>query len=126
MTCVARRRWLAVGLWAAAQLTLTSLPARNLPAGIGHPWDWLAHAAMYAVLGVLVARAAALDGGSGRRLVLVFVLVALAGALDELHQILIPGRDPSFADWACDVVGAGAGLTTGRRMMASAVARWLR
>jgi len=121
-----RRAWLLVGLWAAMQLTLTSLPARSLSLGVHHPWDWLAHAGMYGTLGVLVARAGVLAGWPGRRLVLSVVVVACAGGLDELHQVFVPGRDASLADWASDTVGFVAGVTTGSRMMHSAAARWLR
>ncbi len=106
----ARRAWWMVGGWLVVQLSATSVPGRALPPGIGHPADYAGHLVMYGVLGLLVARAASLSGfPSGRLLVLLAVLGAYAAA-DELHQLLIPGRSASVADWLSDTLGAGAGL----------------
>lgn len=107
-----RRAWWYVGGWLVIQLTATSLPGRALPGNLGHPVDYVGHFGMYTVLGLLVARAAVLSGfASSRALVLWSVLVAVA-ALDEFHQLVIPDRSASIADWLCDSAGAGAGLWT--------------
>jgi len=40
-----------------------------------------------------------------------FILVGAAyGALDEWHQSLVPGRDPSVGDWVADAVGVVLGF----------------
>lgn len=89
---------------------MTSLPGSALPslspfAGA----DKVVHASMYAVLGALIARAIAQEGG--RVFVLPLVVIALLGAGDEWHQMFIPGRSADVRDWLADVAGAIAGLT---------------
>jgi VanZ family protein len=64
------------------------------------PWDKLVHFLYYGTM------AALLSHGVGRRwLWLPLVLVPLAGALDEWHQVYVPGRDASFFDWMADGLG---------------------
>jgi hypothetical protein len=36
---------------------------------------------------------------------IIFVIMAMIGAADELHQLHIPGRTASFADFAADLCG---------------------
>jgi VanZ family protein len=121
-----RRAWWDVPVWVVAQLVITSVPGSAIPVDVHHPFDWVIHTGMYGMLGLLIARAAVLSGWPPRRLVWVFALISLGAALDEVHQLFIPGRDGSPADWAFDTLGVAAGLYSGRRLMASAVARWLR
>ena len=120
------RGWVAVALWLALQVTLTSLPGKAIPIGLPHPLDWAGHFCLYCGLGALVARAAALGGWSLRRLVWMGVALSAWAALDELHQLFIPGRDAEVGDWAADTLGASLGLFLGIRVMTSKVARWLR
>jgi VanZ family protein len=119
------RQWVAVLLWAAIQLTLTSLPAKAVPLEVPHPVDWLGHLCMYGGLGFLIARAARLQGWPLRWLVWIGVAIALAAALDELHQLLVPGRDAEVTDWLADTAGSSAGLLVGARLMASRFSTWL-
>jgi VanZ family protein len=128
MTVDAKRRaWVAVGVWVAIQLVITSLPGKDVPITAGHPWDWFIHAGMYGMLGILFVRAAAASGWHGRRLVWLLLGVSAYAALDEVHQLFIPGRDGSAPDWAFDTLGLAAGILFGRWMMSSAaVAKWLR
>jgi VanZ family protein len=120
------RPWAAVAVWVAIQLTLTTLPAKDIPVDLPHPVDWLGHLLMYGGLGFLIARAARLRGWSARSLVWIGVALSLLAALDELHQLFIPGRDAEVSDWLADTVGATAGLAVGSRLMASRFAAWLR
>lgn len=120
------RGWIAVALWLAVQVTLTSLPGKTIPVATPHPWDWAGHLCLYGVLGTLVARAAALRGWRLQRLVWLGVLLSAWAALDELHQLFIPGRDAELGDWLCDTLGASLGIYVGTRLMTSRVARWLR
>jgi VanZ family protein len=128
LTPAARRGWLAVGGGVAIQVLVTSLPGRDVPISVGHPWDWLIHATMYGGLAFLVVRAATLSEWQGARRRLPWLGVALSayGALDEVHQLFIAGRDGSPSDWAFDTAGAAAGLLIGSWLMASKVAKWLR
>jgi len=120
------RQWVAVAVWVAIQLTLTSLPGTVVPVDLPHPVDWLGHLCMYGALGFLIARAARLHGWSPRSLVWIGVVLSLLAALDELHQLLIPGRGAAVSDWLADTIGATAGLVVGTRLMASRLATWLR
>ena len=53
--------------------------------------------------------AALLSHGVGRRwLWLPLALVPLIGALDEWHQLYVPGRDASVYDWIADALGTFA------------------
>jgi VanZ family protein len=126
MMPTARRAWLAVGGGVAIQLLITSLPGRDVPISVGHPWDWFIHAGMYGGLGFLVVRAATLSGWARLRLTWLGVVLCAYGALDEVHQIFIAGRDGSPSDWAFDTIGVAAGLLIGSWLMASKVAKWLR
>lgn len=112
--------WVAVALWVAVQLTLTSLPSDSLPA-IASPIYSSGHLVMYGVLGFLVARAMLRAGHPRSRLLGVWVALALFGVLDEWHQQFIPGRYPSVTDMAFDAIGAAAGLWLGAYHMRT---RW--
>lgn len=126
MTQTARRAWWAVGVWAAAQLVVTSVPGSAVPVDVGHPLDWFVHAGLYGMLGVLVARGAGVAGWPARRLAWALVVMVAAAALDEVHQLFIPGRDAAADDWAFDALGVVAGLLLGSVLMRSKAARWLR
>lgn len=121
-----RRAWVDVGLWVLVQLTVTSVPGSAVPVDVHHPFDWLVHAGLYGMLGLLLVRAVAAGGWPGRRLVLLLALVSVAAALDEVHQLFIPGRNGSAMDWVFDTTGVGAGLLLGSLLMRSKLAAWLR
>jgi VanZ family protein len=98
------RLWLPVVLWAALIFAFSSVP--DLGTGLGG-WDLvlrkIAHAAEYAVLGALLARALGRPGVA----VLAGVLYAVS---DEAHQAFVPGRLGSPLDVAIDAVGVVAGV----------------
>lgn len=118
--------WAAVVVWIAIQLTLTSLPGAAIPVSINHPVDWIGHCGLYGGLGFLITRVASLHGWPRRNLIIAAVLISLGAALDELHQLFIPGRDAEVLDWLSDTIGAIAGLTVGYQLMKSRFAKWLR
>lgn len=121
----ARRQWIEAGLWLGFQLLLTSVPGSSLPSEATPP-DVVAHAGVYGVLSVLLVRAGLAAGWPRRRLVLAFAGVAVLGAVDELHQRFIPGRDAAVADWFADITGAALGFALGFWLMRTRFARWLR
>jgi len=98
------RHWLPVLAWAALIFALSSVP--DLGTGLGG-WDLalrkLAHAAEYAVLGVLLMRATGRGG-------LAFALGALYAVSDEVHQTFVPGRLGAPLDVAIDVLGVACGV----------------
>jgi len=118
--------WAAVAVWIAIQLTLTSLPGAAIPVSLNHPLDWIGHFGLYAGLGGLIARVASLRGWPRRNLLIAAAFITLGAALDELHQLFIPGRDAEVLDWLGDTLGAIAGLTVGYQLMKSRLAKWLR
>ncbi len=114
LTTSTRRAWRAVIAWLAFQLTLTSLPGGLLPSfGGTFRIDWLAHWCMYFGLAFLVVRVFRLAGWKLRLLLVAWVAISALGALDELHQLFIPGRDCEFGDWVMDTLGSGCGLLVG-------------
>ena len=75
----------------------------------GYP-DWLLHGGAFGALAFCVLWGAT-RGFQGLRIPLkqcvAAVLVAsLYGAIDELHQSFIPGRDAAVGDWVADSLGA--------------------
>lgn len=86
--------------------------------------DKLIHALAYAGLAYLLAAVASLFGRfSWRGYLLVLLLIAGYGVVDEAVQTLIPGRTADALDWLADMVGCLLGLSlhaacfslTGRR-----------
>ena len=130
-----RRRWVWVLAWLVFQLLLTSLPGRMLPdLDSSLPIDKVAHVGMYGMLGLLLVRATLTDtaqsagplGPLGRLLLLAAAISSL-GAVDELHQLFIPGRAAEVGDWLADTIGGVCGLATGFLLMKTRWAvRWLR
>ena len=104
---MSRRLWLPPLLWAAIILLLTSIPVPErvyVPGG-----DKTAHILMYGVLGFLSARAALRSSWSAPGLVVLLLGIVTFAAMDEAHQMLIPGRFADRMDWYADIVGATVG-----------------
>ena len=102
--------------WISSQPNLT-----RLPGGVS---DKVAHFAAFFVLGALVLRATAGGRWSGvtlRAALVAFVIAAGYGALDELHQMLTPGRFPGVDDWVADALGTLTALVAG--LIAAALVR---
>ena len=105
-------RILPAVLWAAFIFSISSFPVSDrLPPLFPHA-DKVAHLVLYAVLGWLILRA-------GRRewiappwpvwFLVAWIIGSAYGATDEWHQILVPQRDCSLADWIVDALGAALG-----------------
>ncbi|MDT8435529.1 MAG: VanZ family protein [Gemmatimonadota bacterium] len=113
----------SVVAWAVLILALTSVPGGAVPGPAVPGLDKIVHGLLYFVLGLLVGRPAAGPRPADREGPgsaappsgwLLVATLAIFAASDELHQRWIPGRDPSLADWAADVIGATAGLLAAR------------
>ena len=72
---------------------------------VGSPWDKAIHIGVFAVL--VIGLRAALPNLSTP---LIAGLALSIGLADELHQYLVPGRQPGFDDWLADCVGTLGGL----------------
>jgi len=104
------RAWGPVAVWAALLFLLSAVPDTGpIPLEDWLPVnDTVAHFALYAVLGGLLAR-----GGMRSGVTLPHLALILAGLLygvsDEWHQSFVPGRDASMGDWLADAAGVGFG-----------------
>ena len=113
--------WAPPIIWMAAIFALSSLSAatietartaeaaRSVPSLVN---QFTVHLAEFGVLAVLVYRVA----GRRRRatdpylVLFVLALTTLYGATDEVHQSVVPGRDPSWLDLGYDALGAACGV----------------
>jgi VanZ family protein len=71
---------------------------------ISHPWDKLVHASAFALLACTIGLASNLRGR--QKLVAAFFGAVLVGALDEWHQMYLPGREAGWPDFIADVIGS--------------------
>jgi VanZ family protein len=100
---------LLAGYWIVL-FTATHLP-RDFPALPSDRFDKVVHAAAYAILAWLVAKAWEKSAGrlTGRHLRFAWFALVVYAAFDELTQLLV-GRYASFGDWLADCVGAALGF----------------
>jgi len=70
--------------------------------------DKVLHAAVYAVLGLLLlaAQPRQAQGYSWRQVGISVLIASLYGLSDEIHQYFIPGRSSEVLDWVADTAGA--------------------
>jgi len=68
-------------------------------------WDKAVHATVFGGIAFLLW-----VGSAGRGAFLIWSAVVLVGALDETHQMFVPGRDPDLHDLYADGMGAAAVL----------------
>lgn len=95
----------------AAGAGLFVLGARPMAVGLFNPpWDKLAHVATFTLIACAAGIASGRRGWFRAACCVAGALVI--GAVDELHQMYLPGRSASWADLLADAIGgiAGAGL----------------
>jgi hypothetical protein len=115
---VQRHRLIIRGLamLAALGIVLGLLIGGAQPVAVGlfaAPWDKLAHASLFGGF------AAILHLGLGLRPHWALLGATLLGAVDEIHQIWLPGRSAGLDDLAADVLGAALvlALVRGGRLL---------
>jgi hypothetical protein len=92
-------QFLCLLLASAVIFQLFYLGSQPFAAGlIPPPWDKLAHLVVYSAITALLW-----IGTGGSTPVLVIMAVIAVGALDELHQANLPGRDAALGDFLVDV-----------------------
>lgn len=97
--------------WTGVILLATSVPLPFQGPDTGLPLDKVAHLVLYGVLGWLAARSLRREGRlRPPAAFLCWFAVLLFAALDEYHQLWIPGREAAVDDWIVDVLAAGAGI----------------
>lgn len=94
----------------------TSLPTDYIPSvGVG---DKFSHFFAYMVLSVLLYFAFSLQTRSEilkkYPAIMTILVGSVYGIVDELHQMLIPGRSAEFLDWIADFVGTIVGVLLAR------------
>lgn len=105
-------RWVPPMLVALLIFLASSLPQGSVPSGLLVIPDKLAHMIEYFVLAAVLVPA--LESSwrvphAGAAFAGALVVSALFGLSDEIHQMYVPGRDPSMYDLLADVCGAAAG-----------------
>jgi VanZ family protein len=97
-------------LWALLIYISSSIPSERLPAIRIVSADKVVHFLVFFVLAWLVDRSLrnmpAVPWAARHHLVLTIGLTTVYGALDEVHQMFVPGRNPSLLDLAADLAGA--------------------
>ena len=92
--------------------TATTIPVERLPSvGFG---DKVNHFLAYFVLAVLIYLALIYQRKSKflfeKAAIVTIVIGLFYGAVDELHQMLVPGRYAEIMDWVADALGTFAGV----------------
>jgi VanZ family protein len=108
--------WLVAALvWTAGILAVNSMSVTNVPVQTFAGADKLTHAGMYAV--AAFAWRSSIRSPSEAASWFVVLAIGALGAVDEWHQIVVPGRSADVRDWLADITGALIGV---------GVWRWLR
>ena len=90
-------RFAALAIASAIMLGLLFLRSHAVPVG----WDKVAHFSTFALITLLLWH-----GTSGRAPLAVLGAVVAFGALDEVHQMFMPGRAAELADFIADAAAA--------------------
>jgi VanZ family protein len=104
--------WPLLCSWMLLIFALSSIPNQvESPSRL--PFDKVAHVVEFAVLAALAFWIAARARWRRWRLpalaAAAIVFAVAYGGTDEVHQVFVPGRDPSWTDLAADALGAAAG-----------------
>jgi len=106
------RTWILVGAYLVLIFGVSSIPQNPLSHTCIKVSDKLAHLAEYTGFGLLLSVAFRSSFRRVRRWVLLVVVVligAAVGALDETYQATVPGRERELLDWVADVTGVLVG-----------------
>ena len=108
--------WLVAALvWTAGILAVNSMRVTNVPIESLTGADKLTHAGMYGVAAYMWRSSIRSDSEAASWWVV--LAIGVLGAIDEWHQMIVPGRSADVRDWLADVTGALIGV---------GVWRWLR
>ncbi len=97
------------GFYLILILALSSIPGNAFPESRLFSHDKLIHLTEYAILGGLIISAVP---KTKKMLYSTILFCMIFGAMDEMWQIMIPGRFSSGFDWIADSVGGVIGIFT--------------
>jgi len=104
-------------IWSILILTVSSIPNLNNPEIPANDWlnfrlDYLFHFLVFFILGVLVIfwKTPNKLKFSTRQLLLILLFGSLFAIIDEVHQLIIPGRRYNPIDLYCNLFGYWAGV----------------
>lgn len=92
-------------LWWIAIWVVSSTPSDKLPTLKIIGWDKLGHFGVYLVLALLINRSLLSLKVRKKQAILIYLIVLLSAALDEYHQLMIPGRAVSVWDFLANSAG---------------------
>jgi len=106
-----KRYYLPLAAWAAVLVAFAVISLPEAPQPVRLNVDKMRHAAAYALLGALAARAFAGAVGRGGTVAFVasFFLVFGVGVSTEIIQLFIPARSADIVDLGADLAGGVAG-----------------
>jgi VanZ family protein len=94
----------SVYISAAVIFVIVLFWAGSKPIAVGlfaFPFNYIAHILAYSLLSLLFW-----FGGKEKWPLFIIILASTIGALDEIHQLYLPGRHPAFLDFAIDSVSS--------------------
>lgn len=96
-------------LWAAIIFTVSSIPNLKTPSLDFKAMDKIAHFAEYFILGLFLAFGLnKMNIGKGKVFWISACAAGLYGILDEVHQLIVPGRVTDGIDMLANTIGAFA------------------
>ena len=124
-----RLRLFALVLYVGLIFTASSIPTLTPPGPKFAYKDKLAHFVEYAILGGLLFKRIRFSASRSRLVTFGFLVAvgASVGALDELYQSYVPGRNMDVYDWYADILGAatGVGVFVFTTLSRKSLAPWL-
>jgi len=92
-------------VYAALIFFMSSIPGYELPDLPFWSFDKIVHAVEFGLLGILLYRAFRYPKPSARPYLFTILTGIPYAALDELHQLFVPGRNCDAVDFLMDVLG---------------------
>ncbi|MFH1196848.1 MAG: VanZ family protein [bacterium] len=104
--------YIALGIYWIALFIFTTIPSESMPSiGISDKFE---HFGAYFLLSSLFLLSAQLQNKyyflSNKPIFYTIIIILVYGAFDELHQMLVPGRDCNIWDWTANLLGVIAGV----------------
>ncbi len=105
--------YLPLILYWIALFILTTIPVDSIPRLFDYQ-DKIEHFVAYGVLAFLLTLALFFQKRSNllssKAFSFAFLFILAYGAIDELHQLIVPGRYCDLYDWVADSIGASFGI----------------